>query len=81
MNRIYKRAILILIIIFACPVVCRGAWIWTPENNRWLNPKGAVKDTAEEQLRWAMDFYESKNHKRAVAEFNKLVDYYPNSKI
>jgi len=59
---------------------CYGAWIWTSETGGWSNPKYAVKDTAEEQFRWAMESYKNKDYKKAVAEFDKVVKLYPNSK-
>ncbi len=61
------------------PHICYGAWVWTPETGSWINPKSAVKDTAEQQFKWAMEFYEAKDYKRAVSEFERLVKFYPNS--
>jgi outer membrane assembly lipoprotein YfiO len=75
-----KSTLLLTLILIIYQSICYGAWIWTPETNRWLNPKHAVKDTADEQFKWAMSFYEAKDYKRAVSEFNKLVSFYPNSR-
>jgi outer membrane protein assembly factor BamD len=80
MNRIYKLTLISLSIALLIPQVSYGAWIWTPETGRWFNPKHAVKDTAQEQLEWAMEFYEAGDFKRAISELKKLVEYYPNSK-
>jgi len=49
----------------------------TPQTGTWINPKWAVKDTPAEQFEWAMRFYKSKDYKKAVDEFLKLVKYYP----
>ncbi len=56
-----------------------AAWVWTPESKGWINPKHSVKDTSEQQLRWASGFFESGEYKMALEEFRKLVQYYPNS--
>lgn len=54
-------------------------WVWTPKTGKWTNPKYAVKDTPKEQMNWAMGFYEGDESKRAISEFEKLIDNYPNS--
>jgi len=54
-------------------------WIWTPKTGKFVNPKYAVKDTPEAQLDWAMGFYDSGENKRAISEFEKLIEHYPNS--
>lgn len=55
-------------------------WIWTPEIGKWINPKYAVKNTAEEQFDWARGLYEEKEYSKAADEFDKLVFNYPQSK-
>ena len=55
-------------------------WVWTPETNKWENPKYAVKETPAEQLKYGLGFYESKKYKEAVREFEKLIKTYPRSK-
>jgi len=52
-------------------------WVWTPETNKWVNPKYSVKDTPKEQLEVGLGFYESKEYKEAIREFQKLIKYYP----
>jgi len=52
-------------------------WVWTPETNKWINPKYAVKDTPQEQLEVGRSLYESKEYKGAIREFKKLIKYYP----
>jgi outer membrane protein assembly factor BamD len=56
-------------------------WIWTPESGKFINPKHAAKETPQKQLDWAMSFFESKDYKRASAEFQKLIKHYPLSKL
>jgi len=52
-------------------------WVWTPETNKWTNPKYAVKDTPQEQLQVGLEFFEMKDYKEAVREFQKLLKHYP----
>lgn len=58
-----------------------GFWVWTKESGEWVNPKYAVKDTAEEQFLWAKDLFEKADYKRAIAEFRKLIKHYPKSRF
>lgn len=55
-------------------------WIWTPETNKWVNPKYSVKDTPMEQLEVANQLFGQKNYAAALKEFNKLVKHYPRSR-
>ena len=73
---------LTLIILFLTVFTSTGyaAWVWTPETGSWLNPKYAVRDTAKEQFEWAMHFYDARDYKKSVKEFDKLVRFYPNSR-
>jgi len=54
--------------------------MWTPETNRWINPKYAVKDTPEEQLQFGKEIFEQKDYKVAMNEFQKLIKHYPKSR-
>jgi outer membrane protein assembly factor BamD len=56
-------------------------WIWTPETNRWLNPKAAPKATPKEQFDYAMGFFNEKNYDRAIAEFSRLILHYSKSEF
>lgn len=71
---------LLLVLFLGVGSPARAFWVWTPETNKWVNPKYAVKGTPEEQLHYALEFYEAKEYKMAVREFNKLVKNYPQSK-
>jgi outer membrane protein assembly factor BamD len=55
-------------------------WVWTPETNKWINPKYAVKDTPQEQLQVGLDFYEMQEYKKAIREFEKLLKAYPRAR-
>ena len=70
------------IILFTYSVTTSYAfWIWTPKTKKMINPKHAVKDTPEEQFRWAMRFYDEGDFQRAADEFIRLTDSYPDSDI
>ena len=74
-----KRRGTIALILFVYYILVAPAfafWVWTPESGKWENPKYATKDTPEEQLQYAMDFYEVKNYKMALKEFKKLIKHY-----
>jgi len=55
-------------------------WIWTPETNKWVNPKYSVKETPQEQLQFGLDFYNVKEYKEAIREFQKLIKHYPRAR-
>ena len=80
MARIYRISILIIFIFCFVAQPVFAYWVWTPESKKWENPKYAAKDTPQEQLEYAMIFYEEKNFKAALREFKKLIKHYPLSK-
>lgn len=53
-------------------------WIWTPKTG-WTNPKYEVKDTAEEQFNWAEKFFIQGDYKRAIDEYRKILEKFPES--
>jgi len=55
-------------------------WIWTPETNKWVNPKYSVKETPREQLDHAMSYFTGDNYRAAIAEYKKLIKHYPRSR-
>ena len=55
-------------------------WVWTPETNKWVDPKYTVKETPQEQLEVGLGFYEIKECKEAVREFQKLLKHYPRAR-
>ncbi|NQT76007.1 MAG: outer membrane protein assembly factor BamD [Candidatus Omnitrophica bacterium] len=79
----YRLYIALILMVIAAGVVTQpasGYWVWTPGSSKWENPRYAAKDTPEEQLEYAMAFYEQKNYKMAPREFKKLIKHYPLSK-
>lgn len=77
------RILIFLFLIILSPVGLTSGfafWVWTPETNKWVNPKYAVKDTPSEQLEYALGFYQAKEYKEAIPEFRKLIRHYPRSR-
>ncbi|MFA5059496.1 MAG: ComEC/Rec2 family competence protein [Candidatus Omnitrophota bacterium] len=66
--------------LLAFTTPCLAFWIWTPETNKWVNPKYSVKETPAEQLEYAKGIQAAKDYKVAVNEFEKLIKYYPRSR-
>src|SRR3989338_3805158 len=67
-------------LLLVVPSSVHAFWVWTPETNKWINPKYAVKDTPMEQFEEAKVLYDQKNYASAIKEFNKLVKHYPRSR-
>lgn len=72
---------MVLCSLYAGAGISDAAWIWSPDIGKWVNPKKAAKDTPEEQFAWALEFYNKKDWDRAVEEFEKLPDVFPNSRL
>ncbi len=54
-------------------------WEWTPQTGKWINPKYAVKDTPEEQFKYAEQFREDGKIELSIREHRKLLKYYSKS--
>ena len=81
--KIIRIARLIFILHFLQAVFLSSSfafWMWTPETNKWVNPKFDVKDTPPEQLEFARGFYTAKDYEKAINEFEKLIRHYPRAK-
>lgn len=74
-----RRVIFLSISILLITNSAFAFWIWTPKSGRWVNPKYAVRPTPEEQLDYALKFYEEDKLKEAGNEFKKLIKHYPKS--
>lgn len=76
--KIFSAALLGFLLVV--PATSHAFWIWTPETNKWINPKYSVKDTPMEQLEVANQLFEQKNYSAAIKEYSKLVKHYPRSR-
>lgn len=73
--------IIILLASFLLPGPACAYWVWTPGSGKWENPKYAAKDTPEEQFDFAIGFYKSKNYKRAISEFQRLLRHFSKAEL
>ena len=69
---------LVLVSLWTSPQAF-AAWIWSPQTG-WIGPTGTVKDTPEEQLAFAVAFFDRKDYDRASREFRKLLRAYKQSR-
>lgn len=75
-----KKIIFILVLCGFWTASAHAFWVWTPESGKWTNPKHTVLDTPKDQLALAIDFYKSKNYKKANDELVKLLNTYPRAR-
>ncbi len=71
---------LIILTGLSFPVPSEALWVWTPQTNKWENPKLAVKGTPAEQLAFSLELYRAKELEKAVTEFKKVIKYYPRAR-
>lgn len=75
-----RRRLVVLMFLFltwAYVPTAFAFWMWTPETNKWINPKYVVKETPQEQLDLALGLYDSQDYKEAIKELRKLLKHYP----
>ncbi|MBI2104284.1 MAG: outer membrane protein assembly factor BamD [Candidatus Omnitrophica bacterium] len=77
--RLARQLLLVALIAGASAPPASAAWIWSPQTG-WIGPTGAVKDSPEEQLAFAVGFFERQDYKRAKREFRKLLKAYRESR-
>lgn len=68
---------LVLAVLVAPPAF--AGWVWSPQTG-WVGPTGAVKDSPEEQLAFAVAFFDRNDYDRARREFQKLLKAYKHSR-
>lgn len=80
MHRALTLTVLSLAVLLAAPSPrAEAAFVWSPKTG-WVGPGGAVKDTPEEQLAYAISYFDGKDFERAIKEFKKLLKAYKDSK-
>ncbi len=80
MKRFACCAILLVLLTSTALVPSAFAgWVWSPQTG-WIGPTGAVKDTPEEQLVFAVAFFDRHDYHRAQREFQKLSKSYKESR-
>jgi outer membrane protein assembly factor BamD len=75
-----RNIIFISLLILIFPAPAKAFWVWTPETNKWENPKYVVKATPQDQLKYAMEFYLAGDFPSAIREFTKLIKHYPRAR-
>ena len=75
--RIIHLLLIFAVFAAAAPPAFAG-WVWSPQTG-WIGPTGAVKDSPEEQLAFAVAFFDRKDYDRAKKEFKKLLKTYKES--
>lgn len=56
-------------------------WVWSPETGKFVNPEGAVQDSAQEQFEYAMQLYKERDLDGAKEQFRNLLKKYPGSRV
>lgn len=74
-----RRILYIFLFLLISGQTCSAFWIWTPETQKWTNPKYAPKESPQEQLEFSKSYYEAKDYKTAYKELKKLIKHYPDS--
>ncbi|MFH1061578.1 MAG: outer membrane protein assembly factor BamD [Candidatus Omnitrophota bacterium] len=78
----YKTIIgLVLLSLALLAQSCYAYWIWSPETKKWVNPNYQVFDTPQEQLDWAMSYFDDADYSKALSEFKKIVKKFPKSEL
>lgn len=75
-----RTLFLATLLLAAAPMpAAHAGWMWSPQTG-WVGSTGAVKDTPEEQLLFAVGFFDRQDYKRATKEFKKLIAAYKDSR-
>jgi outer membrane assembly lipoprotein YfiO len=69
-----------LALAFVFSASSEAKWIWNKDTG-FYNPKYAVKETAEEQHKYAMEFFEKKKYQHARKLFKRHIQFFPDSKL
>lgn len=67
--------------ILTCATNANAVWVWTPETGKWINPKNQPKETAQAQLEYASQLRLAGDYEEALAEYEKLFRFYPDSEL
>src|SRR5437868_3703775 len=78
--RFLPKIFLFTTFLMSFAVPSQAFWMWTPETNKWENPKYSVKGTPKEQLDHALESYKAKDYKKATNELSKLISHYPKAR-
>ncbi len=79
-SQLLKEIVLPLVFFLAVCPSAKAFWVWTPETNKWVNPKYAVKETPEDQLAEVRKLLGAARYDDAIRESRKLLEHYPKSR-
>ncbi|MBI3010063.1 MAG: hypothetical protein HYY57_03655, partial [Candidatus Omnitrophica bacterium] len=71
-NPSHRIILAIVLVSFIAAPSAFAAWVWSPQTG-WVGPGGAVKDSPQEQLVFAVAFFDRKDYEKARGEFKKLL--------
>ncbi|MBI2093685.1 MAG: outer membrane protein assembly factor BamD [Candidatus Omnitrophica bacterium] len=77
-NPSHRIILAIVLVSFIAAPSAFAAWVWSPQTG-WVGPGGAVKDSPQEQLVFAVAFFDRKDYEKARGEFKKLLRAYKDS--
>ncbi len=80
-NNFFRIVFVLLILTLSIDQSLFAYWVWSPESGKFVNPEGAVEDTADQQYDYALSFYEARNYEKAIKELKNLVKKYPGSRV
>ncbi len=80
MMQLVIRILIVLLIVIFHTAQSHAVWVWTPETNKWINPKYSVKDTPGEQLEYALEFFGAEDYETGIKELKKLIKHYPKAR-
>lgn len=69
----------VVALLMLVSVSAHGAWTWTPEIGRWINPNRQPRETAALQFQYAEELLAQGETEKAVNEYKKVLRYFPES--
>ncbi len=73
-------SILVLFLVILWVSEVSAFWIWTPETQRWINPKYSAKENARLQSEEVLKYYNKEQYTLSLREARKLVAYFPRAR-
>ena len=78
-----KKTIFVLALfgLLLAPSLSFAYWEWTPQTQKWINPKYAVKETPEAQYAWAEEYFARKDYSTAIRKLEQLIEVFSDSPL
>ena len=81
MRTIIKISVYLMLLCVLTLSTSHAFWIFTPKDQKTVDPKASVKDTPEAQYEFAMNLYNKKNYRDAGDAFVRLVEHWKDSSV